>query len=59
MLVNRLMKKVPNLDESQKRLVDSEVAMFINHEYLTRETMKQLENKIVRQLTRHASAYNS
>ena len=43
MLVSRLMKKLPSITEAQKRLIESEVQIFVNREYLTKDTMRQLE----------------
>ena len=40
MLVSRLMKKLPSITDSQRRLIESEVQIFVNREYLTKDTMR-------------------
>ena len=40
MLVSRLMKKLPSITDAQRRLIESEVQIFVNREYLTKDTMR-------------------
>ena len=44
MLINRLLKKFPDQDsERLMRVVEGEVNVFIQSEYVTKESMRQLE----------------
>lgn len=50
MLVSRLLKKFPSRDAETVALIDAEVVKFCASEYISKESMKQLEARINRQL---------
>ena len=50
MLINRMMKRFPVADTATRQTVESEVNLFIASEYVTKESMKQLEQRVARKL---------
>ena len=50
MLVNRLLKKYPGCDNITKGTIEQEVQIFCANEYVTKESMKQLEQRVTRRL---------
>ena len=46
MLVSRLQKKFPQRDTETVELLESEVAQFCASEYVSKESMRQLEVRI-------------
>ena len=50
MLINKLLKKFPDADYLMKSTIESEVNLFISSEYVTKESMKQLEARVARKL---------
>lgn len=51
MLINRLVKKYPDQDNGDLlRILEGEVNVFIASEYVTKESMRQLEQKVARKL---------
>mmetsp|Transcript_27916 Transcript_27916/g.37282 ORF Transcript_27916/g.37282 Transcript_27916/m.37282 type:complete len:168 (+) Transcript_27916:12-515(+) len=48
MLINRMTKRFPDVDEGTRRQIEAEVSLFISSEYVTKESMRQLEQKIAR-----------
>jgi hypothetical protein len=43
MLISKLQKKFPAADPKVKITIESEVKLFCSSEYVTKESMKQLE----------------
>lgn len=54
MLVSRLQKKFPRQDNATTTTIDAEVNLFCQSEYVTKESMKQLELRVSRKLNRVA-----
>ena len=50
MLISKLLKKFPSSDPKVKNTIESEVKLFCSSEYVTKETMKMLEQRISRKL---------
>lgn len=46
MLINRILKKYPGADAEMRDLIKKEVNAFCASEYVTKETIKQLENRV-------------
>ena len=56
MLINRLQKKFPQADDQTNQIIISEVNIFLNNEYVTKESMKKLDQKVARRLNPRDSA---
>ena len=50
MLVNRLSKKFNVLDSQTLQTIKGEVTVFCQNEYVTKESMKHLEQRVARKL---------
>ena len=55
MLLGRLLKKFPTPSKQTVQLVEDEVAAFCASEYITKESMKQLESRVARKLNPHST----